>query len=100
MVFIANIIDAIAGIIGGILNLYMYVIIASAILSFVNPDPYNPIVRFIRGITEPAFNFVRRYMPFLVVGGIDLSPLVIIVGIAFLQGAVVRNLHYLARMMM
>jgi YggT family protein len=78
------------------LSIYFYVVIASAILSWVNPDPYNPIVRFLRGLTEPVYYRLRRYLPFLVVGGIDLTPIVVILLIQFLQIGLVGNLMELA----
>ncbi|SNR61345.1 YggT family protein [Humidesulfovibrio mexicanus] len=60
---------------------YMWVVIVSALLSWVNPDPYNPIVRFLRNATEPLYWRIRRWMPFVVVGGFDLSPIVVIFGV-------------------
>lgn len=61
-----------------LIQIYIWIIIISALMSLVNPDPYNQIVQAIRKLTEPAFNFVRSKLPFVVVGGIDLSPIVII----------------------
>ena len=61
-----------------IINLYVWIVIIAALLSFVNPDPNNQFVQIIRNLTEPAFRFVREKLPFVVVGGIDLSPIVII----------------------
>jgi YggT family protein len=87
-----NIIYGFAFIIRTVLTIYFYIVIASAILSWVNPDPYNPIVRFLRNATEPIYAYIRRYMPFLYVGGFDLSPLVLILIIQFLQIALVGNL--------
>jgi len=60
------------------INLYIWIIIIAALLSFVNPDPRNQIVQIIRNLTEPAFRFVREKLPFVVVSGIDLSPILII----------------------
>ncbi|MDP3428193.1 MAG: YggT family protein [Humidesulfovibrio sp.] len=68
-----------------LLNLYMWVVIISALLSWVNPDPYNPIVRFLRNITDPVYAKIRRLMPFVVVGGMDLSPVVVIMAIQILS---------------
>ncbi len=64
-----------------ILNLYSWVVIIAAILSFVNPDPYNKFVQLIYKATEPVFSFIRRKLPFVVINGIDLSPLLVIFGI-------------------
>jgi YggT family protein len=67
-----------------VITLYKWVIIISALLSWVQPDPYNPIVQMIYRLTEPAYVFVRRFIP-TVIGGMDLSPLVLIFGLQFLE---------------
>ena len=82
---IANIVDI-------ILTFYMYVLIVGAILSWVNPDPYNPIVRFVNNVTEPVLSRVRRYLP-VSFSGIDFSPMVVILAIIFLQGFLVNSLR-------
>jgi len=76
-----------------LLNLYMWVVIISALLSWVNPDPYNPIVRFLRNITDPVYAKIRRVMPFVVIGGMDLSPVVVIVAVQIL-GALLDKLVF------
>jgi len=68
-----------------VINLYIWIIIIASLLSFVNPDPYNPIVQALHRLTEPVFNFVRQKMPFVLFSGIDLSPLVIIFGLQFID---------------
>lgn len=68
----------------GIISLYKWVIIISALLSWVRPDPYNPIVQMLHRLTEPAYALVRRYIP-TVVGGMDLAPLIIIFILIFLE---------------
>jgi YggT family protein len=60
------------------INLYVWVIIVAALLSFVNPDPRNQIVQVVRNLTEPLFRFVRAKLPFVVVSGLDLSPILVI----------------------
>ncbi|MFZ9659679.1 MAG: YggT family protein [Arcobacteraceae bacterium] len=67
-----------------ILSLYKWVIIVSALLSWVQPDPYNPIVQVLYRLTEPAYSFVRRFIP-TVIGGIDLSPIILIFGLQFAE---------------
>ncbi len=67
----------------GLINIYIWVLIVAALLSFVNPDPYNPIVQFLHRITQPAYSFLRRYMR-TNFNGIDLAPLVIIVALQVL----------------
>jgi len=96
---VGNIIYGLAFVLKSILTIYFYVVIASAILSWVNPDPYNPIIRFLRIATEPVYVYIRRYLPFLNIGGIDLSPIVLILIIQFLQIAVVGNLMDLSHSM-
>ncbi len=86
----------IAGILDAVLSLYFWIIIASAVLSWVNPDPYNPIVRIIRGLTEPAFYRVRKWFPFTYISGLDLSPVVLLLGIQFIKMFVVRSLYQFA----
>jgi YggT family protein len=77
----------------------MWVIIAGAVLSWVNPDPYNPIVRFINTATEPVLYQIRKRLP-VNFGGIDISPIVVLMAIMFLQAFVVNTLRGLARSMM
>ncbi|GFM35346.1 YggT family protein [Desulfovibrio psychrotolerans] len=91
-----NFLMGIAGILDAILSLYFWIIIASAVLSWVNPDPYNPIVRIIRGLTEPAFYRVRKWLPFTYISGLDLSPVVLLLGIQFIKMFVVRSLYQFA----
>jgi YggT family protein len=95
MFALANLIKAIAQLIDIVLNIYMWLIIGRAILSWVNPDPYNPIVRFLYNVTEPVLGFLRRRFP-LVYGGLDLAPLVVLLIIVFLQRFVVATLLELA----
>jgi len=67
-----------------IISLYKWVVIISAILSWVRPDPYNPIVQMLYRLTEPAYAFIRRYIP-TVFGGMDMAPLILIFGLQFLE---------------
>ncbi|WP_320034008.1 YggT family protein [Campylobacterota bacterium DY0563] len=67
-----------------VISLYKWVIIISALLSWVRPDPYNPIVQMLYRLTEPAYAFVRRFIP-TVVGGMDLAPLIVIFALIFLE---------------
>jgi len=63
-----------------LIGVYIWVLIIAALLSFVNPDPYNPIVQFLYRITNPAYSFVRRFMR-TDFNGLDLAPLVLIIGL-------------------
>ena len=87
---------ALAKVIDTVLWLYMWIIIIRAVLSWVSPDPYNPIVRFIHNITEPVLYQLRRRLP-LSFGGIDLSPVIVILIIIFLQNFVVQSLLYFSQ---
>ena len=81
---IDSLIVAFATIFISILSLYKWVIIIGALLSWVQPDPYNPIVQMIYRLTQPAYNLVQRYIP-TVFGGMDLSPVILIFAIQFLE---------------
>ena len=94
MFVIGNLLTGIAQVLDILLTFYMWIIIARAILSWVNPDPYNPIVRFLYQATEPVLYQVRRYLP--VFGGMDLSPLFVILAILFFRAALVNTLFQLA----
>ncbi len=96
MLIVANFLEAIAVVLDYALTLYMWVIIAGAVLSWVNPDPYNPIVRFINSATQPVFYQIRKRLP-VAFAGIDISPIIVILGIVFLQTFVVNSLRQVAR---
>lgn len=99
MFIIGYFLSAVATILNYALTIYLFVIIARAVLSWVNPDPYNPIVRFIHNVTEPVLYQVRSRLP-MVFGGMDLSPMVVFFAIVFLQRFLVATLHRLAMTMM
>jgi YggT family protein len=86
----------VAWLLDSLLSLYFWIIVISALLSWVNPDPRNPIVRFLYSVTEPVLYQVRRRLPFVYAGGFDFSPIVVIVVIVFAQRVVVRSLYELA----
>ena len=96
MFVVGNLLVALASVIGLVLNLYMWIIIARAVISWVNPDPYNPIVRFLYSITDPVLLAIRRRLP-ISFGGIDFSPILVILAIIFLQRFLVASLYDLAR---
>jgi len=68
-----------------LINAYIWLIIIAALMSFIQPDPRNQIVQAIYKLTEPALQFIRRHLPFVVVSGLDLSPLVIVLGLQFID---------------
>lgn len=91
---VTNFLSAIAFVVDKILDIYIYIIIGRAIISWVNADPYNPIVRFLIRATEPVLSRVRRVLP--IMGGLDLSPLVVILVIYFLKAFIVKSLYMMA----
>jgi len=98
MYLINNLLVALAQILHIVLNLNMWVIIARALLSWVNPDPYNPIVRFLHNVTEPVLYAIRRRVPSFF-GGIDFSPMLVILAILFLDSFLVPSLVQTAQRM-
>lgn len=95
MFIFSNFLMAIARILDIGLSLYMWVIIARAVISWVSPDPYNPIVRFLNSITEPLLFRVRRLIP-VYFGGFDFSPVLVILGIIFIQSFLIQSLYQMA----
>lgn len=93
--FAGNFVLAVAYVLEKALTAYMWILIARAVLSWVNPDPYNPIVRFIHTVTEPVLQRVRRHLP-AVFGGVDLSPVIVIMAIYFLETFLIKSLFELA----
>ena len=95
MSMMIEVIQGIGAIVSGLINVYIWVIIVAALLSFVNPDPFNPIVQFLYRVTNPAYAFVRRYVT-TNVGGLDLAPLIIVVAlqvVLVLLNAMLHSLH-------
>ena len=92
MFFIGYFLIALAKILGMVLTLYLWVIIARAVLSWVNPDPYNPIVRFIHNVTEPVLYPIRSKLP-VTYAGIDFSPIVVFLAIMFLNTWLVPSIE-------
>lgn len=82
---------AVARILDTLLEIYKWVIIIAALISWVNPDPYNPIVRFLYSVTEPVLRPIRRLIGFRL-GPIDISPLIVILVIIFVQSFLIRSL--------
>jgi YggT family protein len=96
MFVISNLLIAVGEVLRWVLNIFMWIVIARAILSWVNPDPYNPIVRFIHNITEPVLYQIRKRIP-LNFGGIDFSPVIVLLAVIFLQRFLVASLYELAQ---
>lgn len=90
MFMLGNFLMAVAKLIDFVLGAYIWVVIARAVISWVNADPYNPVVRFLRQVTDPLLSRIRRIVP--IMGGLDLSPMLLILIILFLQSFLVPTL--------
>ncbi len=95
MFIIANLLSAIAVLLHYVLTIYMWIIIARAVISWVNPDPYNPIVRFLHAATEPVLTRIQRIVP-VFFGGFDFSPIIVLLIIIFADSFIVRTLQEIA----
>jgi YggT family protein len=95
MFIFGNFLFALAQVLDIVLTIYMWVIVIAALISWVNPDPYNPIVRFLYAATEPVLRRIRRLIAFHV--SIDFSPMIAILGILFLKYFLVASMMDIAR---
>jgi YggT family protein len=93
MFILANILKAIVYVFDTLLWIYMIIVFVACLVSWFRPDPYNPLVRLLQNLTEPAFWRIRKWFPFVYVRGIDLSPLLLLVLIRVTQLAVIDSLY-------
>jgi len=91
MFIVSNLVITLANILDVLLNAYSWVVIIAALISWVSPDPYNPIVRFLHAVTAPVLNPIRKKIGYSL-GPIDISPLIVILAIMFLRMFLVRSL--------
>jgi YggT family protein len=98
MFIFGNILTGIAEVLDVVLSIYMWVIIIRALISWVNPDPYNPIVQILQKMTEPVLRPLRKLVPTYKIG-VDLSPLIAILIIIFLRAALIKTLYRLGMSM-
>ncbi len=91
MFVFGNLITAIASILNVLLNIYKWIIIIAALITWVNPDPYNPMVRFLYSVTDPVLRPIRRLIGYRL-GPIDISPLIVIIVIIFVQSFLMKTL--------
>ena len=92
MIVLANTLSAIALVLGSLLNIYFWIVVIAAVLTWVRPDPYNPIVRTLRLLTEPGFYRVRKWLPFTYTSGLDFSPVVVLLAIELINRIVIASL--------
>lgn len=93
--FISNLVIAFAGLLDIALSIFVWLIIIRALISWFNPDPYTALYQFLYSITEPVLSLVRNSMPSL--GGIDISPIIVLLAVEFLRTFLVQSLDDLAR---
>jgi len=94
MYVLGNLIYALAVVLNIAITAYIWIIVIRALLSWVNPDPYNPIVRFLAAGTDPVLGPIRRRLPYL--GGLDISPVIVILILIFLRYFLVPTLMKVA----
>lgn len=92
MIIPANLLVGLAYAVKFVLDAYFWIVVGSAIVSWVNADPWNPIVRFLRSATSPVYQRLRRMMPFLATGGIDLAPMLVLVALFLAEKVIVGSL--------
>jgi YggT family protein len=95
MFVLGNFLLALANLIYIVSNAYIWIVIARSVISWVNADPYNPVVRFLVQVTDPVLRKIRRYVPPM--GGLDLSPMILIVALVFLQSFLVPTLNQIGQ---
>lgn len=89
-------IEAVAQILSMIINIYVWIVIIAALISWVRPDPYNPIVQILYKLTEPLYAKIRSLIP-TIIGGIDLTPLIVVLVLQFINLFFIKLLFSLAR---
>jgi YggT family protein len=95
MPFVANFISAFASILGTVLSIYTWMFIIRAVISWVNPDPWNPIVQFLVRMTDPVLQPIQRMIPMGRLG-FDISPIIAIMALQFIQRWIIPSLHQIA----
>lgn len=96
MFVFGNLLRALAVILDKVLFLYSWVVLIAVLMTWVSPDPSNPVVRILRGMTEPIFDWLRRRVPFAQIGMMDLSPMLVLFAIWFLRLFLVPSLFDLS----
>lgn len=87
--------ESVATLLHSIIFIYIIIVVVSSVLSWVNPDPYNPLVQTVKRLTEPVYAYIRYYIP-TTLQGIDFTPIILLVGLQFLDLFLVRVLYYFA----
>jgi YggT family protein len=95
MVIVAIFLESVATLLSSLIFLYILVVIAGAVLTWVNIDPYNPIVQMIRKLTEPVYAYMRSYIP-TTYNGVDFAPFILVVALQFIDLFIVKLLLHFA----
>lgn len=96
MFVLGNLLVALANVLSIFLTIFYWILLIRALISWVNLSPYNPIVQFLYKVTEPVLEPVRRFLPFQLKTGIDISPLIVFLMVLFLRSFIVQTLLDLA----
>ncbi|MBI4004422.1 MAG: YggT family protein [Candidatus Omnitrophica bacterium] len=96
MFILGNLFEALAVILDKALWLYSIVVFIAVMISWVSPDPFNPVVQFLRSVTQPVFDWIRARLPFAVIGMLDLSPIILLMFLWFARQFLVKSLFDLA----
>ena len=99
MFVLVNILEAVVYVAVLLLNAYSIVLVVVCLMSWLNPDPYNPIVRLLRNLTEPLLWRIRKYLPFTYSRGMDFSPLVLLILIQLVERIVIKSLAQAIRLL-
>lgn len=94
MIILSTFIEALAQILHMVINIYIWVVIISALISFVRPDPYNPIVQILHRLTNPVYAFIRNFIP-TIIAGVDVAPIIVILTLQFIDLFAVKLLFAL-----
>lgn len=92
---LSTLIDAIAQILSMIINIYVWIVIISAFVSWFRVDPYNPIVQILYKLTEPVYAMLRRFVP-TTITNVDIAPIIVILVLKFIDLFLVRLLFQLS----
>ena len=99
MFVLKNLLSAIVYVLDTLLWLYMLIVFIACLISWFRPDPYNPVVRFMHNLTEPAFWRIRRWFPFVYIRGIDFAPLFLLIALRVVQIFVIGSLDDFIRLL-
>ena len=99
MFVFGNMIYAVALVLKSLCTVYFWILLIAVLLTWVRPDPYNPVVRTLNALTEPVLYRVRKWLPFTYISGLDLSPIVVLIVLQLFENVVVRSLFQWSAMM-